>query len=53
VVDTFATFLWDAVKNKEKYKRIRIGFAQTSKSENAEEVKYQWLEYPTNIFKQE
>jgi len=50
VVDTLASFLWDAVDNKEKYKTIRIGFLQSSKSGIFERIKSQWIEYPTDIF---
>lgn len=50
VVDTLASFFWDAVDNKEKYKMIRIGFLQSSKSGIVERTKSQWIEYPTNIF---
>ncbi|MBI1227489.1 MAG: hypothetical protein GC192_19815 [Bacteroidetes bacterium] len=37
-LEIIATFLWDVVENKEKYKRIRIGFAQSSKNVIAEET---------------
>lgn len=51
VIDTLASFLWDAIENKEKYNRIRIGFAQTSNTGITEITMYQWLDYPTNVLK--
>ena len=50
IVDTLASFLWDAVDNKEKYKMIRIGFLQSSKSGIIERTKSLWIEYPTDVF---
>ena len=51
VVDTLASSLWNAVENKEKYKRIRIGFSQSSSNGLVEKTKVHWLDYPTNILK--
>ena len=50
-IDTLASLLWSAVENKEDYKKIKIGFVQTTNNKKIEEAKYQWIEYPTNILK--